>query len=266
MAYVQEVDARELPLMRKSFVEVAVAELLDPERTGEPEKFKKNYPHYNFSDDINTVGSTRYDSSFKNHGAEEIEESDNGLMKVCMPCRPKLVIAVPKQKVEECCCCCPCPPEKVVIPPRPYEPVKVVKEVPYCCPIPSIVDGIPHIQEERAKDFEDVKGFECTTCDLTDTELKDAIDNGLDPYDGVVLIGSTKVVPVEDTGYKEETEQSNSNTENTSDSGSEDKEKPTTTATKPKGSKKKEDKGGTGNTGETSADIPKTETPDPILD
>lgn len=233
MAYVQEVDVKELPLMRKSFIEVATAEILDPTREGEPEKFKKNYPHYNFNDDTSIVGSTRYDSSFKNHGADEIDESDNGLTKVCMPCRPKTVIAVPKQVVEECCCCCECPPEKVVIPPRPYEPVKVVKEVPYCMPIPSIVDNIPHIKEERETFLKEI-GNECVACQLTDDALEQAIKDGLDPYDGVVITGETKVIKETPTGSVQSSQ--SSDTAQPTVSGSED-----TQNTKPK--KKKEDKG-----------------------
>ena len=101
MAYIEEMTEDSVPLLRRSFVGAATAEILDPKREGESVDFKQNYPHYNFSDDTSKVGSTRFDSCFKNHGAEDVRESDRGLAVTCMPCRPVRVIAVPKQKIQE---------------------------------------------------------------------------------------------------------------------------------------------------------------------
>lgn len=100
MAYIDELTEDSVPLLRRSFVGAATAEILDPKREGEPVDFKQNYPHYNFSDDTSKTGSTRFDSCFKNHGAEDVRESDRGLAVTCMPCRPVRVIAVPKQKIQ----------------------------------------------------------------------------------------------------------------------------------------------------------------------
>lgn len=190
MAYVQELEEQQVPKMRKSFIEVATAELLDPTRTTEPKDFKKNYPHYNFNDDTTKAGSTRFDSSFKNHGADELEPSDLGLVKNCLPCRPKKVIAVPKQKIPEAVCCCDVVPEKVVLKPRPYEPTNSVYKVPFCKPIETIVDSVPHVAEEKKELMDEIQQSGCVNCYTTEDELKDAIKSGVDPYDGV-LVGST---------------------------------------------------------------------------
>lgn len=140
MGYIQE---SEVPRMKKSFIEVAAAEILDRNRTTEPKEFKKNYPHYNFNDNTSLGGSTRFDSSFKNHGADEIVESDFGLTNVCVRPRTKRVIAVPKQKIlEDLCICDEDIPEPVVLKPRPYEPVTRVTKVAYCNPIETIADNV----------------------------------------------------------------------------------------------------------------------------
>lgn len=122
MAYIEELTEDSVPLLRRSFVGAATAEILDPKREGEPVDFKQNYPHYNFSDDTSKNGSTRFDSCFKNHGAEDVRESDRGLAVTCMSCRPVRVIAVPKQKIQVEV------PAPVALKPRPYVPATTVIE------------------------------------------------------------------------------------------------------------------------------------------
>lgn len=186
MAYVQDTNGQLVPKFRKSFIEVATAEILDTERTTEPKDFKKNYPHYDFSDDTSLAGSTRFDTSFKHHGADELKPSDKGLAKVCLPTRPKKVIAVAKQKIQDDCCCCEEPPKPYALKPRPYTPANTVINVPHCKPIKTIVDNIPHIKAQNETLWEEIEA-NCSNCYATEEELKAAIAEGKDPYDGMVV-------------------------------------------------------------------------------
>lgn len=186
MAYVQDTNGQLVPKFRKSFVEVATAEILDKERTTEPKDFKKNYPHYNFNDDTSLAGSTRFDTSFKNHGADELKPSDRGLAKVCLPNRPKKVIAVPKQKIREEECCYEEPPKAYALKPRPYTPANTVINVPHCKPIRTIVDNTPLVKIQNETLWEEIEN-NCSNCYATEEELKADIAEGKDPYDGEVV-------------------------------------------------------------------------------
>lgn len=187
MAYIEEMTEDSVPLLRRSFVGAATAEILDTKREGEPVDFKQNYPHYNFSDDTSKAGSTRFDSCFKNHGADDVRESDRGLAVTCMPCRPVRVIAVPKQKIQEECCCCVEVPEPVALKPRPYVPATTVVKVPHCSPIKTIVSGHPMFKEANADLIKEIEENGCSACDITVDEMRQAIDAGYDPYDGVTV-------------------------------------------------------------------------------
>lgn len=180
MAYIEELTEDSVPLLRRSFVGAATAEILDPKREGEPVDFKQNYPHYNFSDDTSKTGSTRFDSCFKNHGAEDVRESDRGLAVTCMPCRPVRVIAVPKQKIQEV-------PAPVALKPRPYVPATTVIKAPHCSPIKTIVSEHPMFKEANAELMKEIEENGCSACDITVDEMKQAIEAGYDPYDGVVV-------------------------------------------------------------------------------
>ena len=187
MAYIEEMTEDSVPLLRRSFVGAATAEILDPKREGEPVDFKQNYPHYNFSDDTSKAGSTRFDSCFKNHGADDVRESDRGLAVTCMPCRPVRVIAVPKQKIQEECCCCVEVPEPVALKPRPYVPATTVIKVPHCSPIKTIVSEHPMFKEANADLMKEIEENGCSACGITVDEMKQAIEAGYDPYDGVTV-------------------------------------------------------------------------------
>lgn len=180
MAYIEELTEDSVPLLRRSFVGAATAEILDPKREGEPVDFKQNYPHYNFSDDTSKTGSTRFDSCFKNHGAEDVRESDRGLAVTCMPCRPVRVIAVPKQKIQEV-------PAPVALKPRPYVPATTVIKVPHCSPIKTIVSEHPMFKEANAELMKEIEENGCSACDITVDEMKQAIEAGYDPFDGVIV-------------------------------------------------------------------------------
>lgn len=180
MAYIEELTEDSVPLLRRSFVGAATAEILDPKREGEPVDFKQNYPHYNFCDDTSKTGSTRFDSCFKNHGAEDVRESDRGLAVTCMPCRPVRVIAVPKQKIQEV-------PAPVALKPRPYVPATTVIKVPHCSPIKTIVSEHPMFKEANAELMKEIEENGCSACDITVDEMKQAIEAGYDSYDGVVV-------------------------------------------------------------------------------
>lgn len=181
MAYIEELTEDSVPLLRRSFVGAATAEILDPKREGEPVDFKQNYPHYNFSDDTSKTGSTRFDSCFKNHGAEDVRESDRGLAVTCMPCRPVRVIAVPKQKIQVEV------PAPVALKPRPYVPATTVIKVPHCSPIKTIVSEHPMIKEANAELMKEIEENGCSACDITVDEMKQAIEAGYDPFDGVTV-------------------------------------------------------------------------------
>lgn len=187
MAYIEEMTEDSVPLLRRSFVGAATAEILDPKRQGEPVDFKQNYPHYNFNDDTNKTGSTRFDSSFKNHGAKDVRKSDRGLAVTCMPCRPVRVIAVPKQIVQEECCCCVEVPTPVALKSRPYVPATTAIKVPHCSPIKTIVSDHPMIKEANAELMKEIEENGCSACDITADEMKQAIKAGYDPYDGVIV-------------------------------------------------------------------------------
>ena len=179
MAYIEELTEDSVPLLRRSFVGAATAEILDPKREGEPVDFKQSYPHYNFSDDTSKTGSTRFDSCFKNHGAADVRESDRGLAVTCMPCRPVHVIAVPKQKIQV--------PAPVALKPRPYVPATTVIKVPHCSPIKTIVSEHPMFKEANAELMKEIEENGYSACDITVDEMKQAIEAGYDPYGGVTV-------------------------------------------------------------------------------
>ena len=181
MAYIEELTEDSVPLLRRSFVGAATAEILDPKCEGEPVDFKQNYPHYNFSDDTSKTGSTRFDSCFKNHGAEDVRESDRGLAVTCMPCRPVRVSAVPRQKIQVEV------PAPVALKPRPYVPATTVIKVPHCSPIKTIVSEHPMFKEANAELMKEIEENGCSACDVTVDEMKQAIEAGYDPYDGVTV-------------------------------------------------------------------------------
>lgn len=181
MAYIEELTEDSVPLLRRSFVGAATAEILDPKREGEPVDFKQNYPHYNFSDDTSKTGSTRFDSCFKKHGAEDVRESDRGLAVTCMSCRPVRVIAVPKQKIQVEV------PAPVALKPRPYVPATTVIKVPHCSPIKTIVSEHPMFKEANAELMKEIEENGCSACDITVDEMKQAIEAGYDPFDGVTV-------------------------------------------------------------------------------
>lgn len=163
MAYVQKVDKDAVPLLRKSFVNAATAEILDKNRKGEPVDFKCNYPHYNLNDDTSKGGSTRFDSCFKNHGAYDVRESDRGLAVTCIPERSKKVITVPKQVIKPQTEYKDIVPEKRVLKPRTYEPVDDRVDLEFCSPIGSVVDNVPFIKEANADLYGRLEGHECET-------------------------------------------------------------------------------------------------------
>jgi len=206
MAYIEEMTEDSVPLLRRSFVGAATAEILDPEREGESVDFKQNYPHYNFSDDTSKVGSTRFDSCFKNHGAEDVRESDRGLAVTCMPCRPVRVIAVPKQKIQEVEV-----PKPVALKPRPYVPATTVVKVPHCSPIKTIVSEHPMFKEANADLMKEIEENGCSVCDITADEMKQAIEAGYDPFDGVT------VSPVIEAVYHPEVPADNATTGSTTE-------------------------------------------------
>lgn len=181
MAYIEELTEDSVPLLRRSFVGAATAEILDPKREGEPVDFKQNYPHYNFCDDTSKTGSTRFDSCFKNHGAEDVRESDRGLAVTCMSCRPVRVIAVPKQKIQVEV------PAPVALKPRPYVPATTVIKVPHCSPIKTIVSEHPMFKEANAELMKEIEENGCSACDITVDEMKQAIEAGYDPFGGVTV-------------------------------------------------------------------------------
>ena len=206
MAYIEEMTEDSVPLLRRSFVGAATAEILDPKREGESVDFKQNYPHYNFSDDTSKVGSTRFDSCFKNHGAEDVRESDRGLAVTCMPCRPVRVIAVPKQKIQEVEV-----PKPVALKPRPYVPATTVVKVPHCSPIKTIVSEHPMFKEANADLMKEIEENGCSVCDITADEMKQAIEAGYDPFDGVT------VSPVIEAVYHPEVPANNATTGSTTE-------------------------------------------------
>jgi len=206
MAYIEEMTEDSVPLLRRSFVGAATAEILDPKREGESVDFKQNYPHYNFSDDTSKVGSTRFDSCFKNHGAEDVRESDRGLAITCMPCRPVRVIAVPKQKIQEVEV-----PKPVALKPRPYVPATTVVKVPHCSPIKTIVSEHPMFKEANADLMKEIEENGYSACDITADEMKQAIEAGYDPFDGVT------VSPVIEAVYHPEVPADNATTGSTTE-------------------------------------------------
>ena len=206
MAYIEEMTEDSVPLLRRSFVGAATAEILDPEREGESVDFKQNYPHYNFSDDTSKVGSTRFDSCFKNHGAEDVRESDRGLAVTCMPCRPVRVIAVPKQKIQEVEV-----PKPVALKPRPYVPATTVVKVPHCSPIKTIVSEHPMFKEANADLMKEIEENGYSACDITADEMKQAIEAGYAPFDGVT------VSPVIEAVYHPEVPADNATTGSTTE-------------------------------------------------
>ena len=211
MAYIEEMTEDSVPLLRRSFVGAATAEILDPKREGESVDFKQNYPHYNFSDDTSKVGSTRFDSCFKNHGAEDVRESDRGLAVTCMPYRFVRVIAVPKQKIQEEYCCCVEAPEPVALNPRPYVPATTVVKVPHRSPIKTIVSEHPMFKEANADLMKEIEENGCSVCDITADEMKQAIEAGYDPFDGVT------VSPVIEAVYHPEVPADNATTGSTTE-------------------------------------------------
>ena len=71
--------------------------------------------------------------------------------------------------------------------PRPYVPATTVVKVPHCSPIKTIVSEHPMFKEANADLMKEIEENGCSVCDITADEMKQAIEAGYDPFDGVTV-------------------------------------------------------------------------------